>query len=117
MKDMGITKHCLGLEINQNLTNRTIRISQYQYVQGVLEKIGMSDCHGADTPFPVRTKLSKEMGPKTDEERELMHRKDYLGALGSIMYTPCSVQGQTSLFQWECSADTVQIQASLTGTQ
>lgn len=86
MKDMGIAKFCLGFEIDQDLVNHTVRISQRQYVQGVLEKFRMADCRGADTLFPVGTKLSKEMGPKTTEEQELMNGKDYLGALGSIMY-------------------------------
>ncbi|KAJ6579844.1 hypothetical protein B0H10DRAFT_1926655 [Mycena sp. CBHHK59/15] len=31
----------------------------------------MSDCRPVSTPFPVGTKLTKEMSPKTDEQRKL----------------------------------------------
>jgi hypothetical protein len=53
----------------------------------------MADCRAVSTPFPVGTKLTKEMSPKTDEERQLMVGKDYLGVLGCIMYGMLGTRG------------------------
>jgi hypothetical protein len=86
MKDLGVASYCLGLEITQDLDAQTVRISQKKYFQGVLERFGMADCRAVSTPLPVGTKLTKDMGPSTREERELMVGKDYLGGLGSVMY-------------------------------
>jgi hypothetical protein len=86
MKDLGVATYCLGVEISQDLEAGTVRISQWKYFESVLERFGMADCRPVSTPFPVGTRLTKEMSPKTDEERELMVGKDYLGLLGSVMY-------------------------------
>jgi hypothetical protein len=86
MKDLGVARYCLGLEISQDLKAQTVRISQKKYFQGVLERFGMADCKAVSTPFAVGTKLSKEMGPKNAEERRIMVGKDYLGLLGCLMY-------------------------------
>jgi hypothetical protein len=86
MKDLGVARYCLGLEIPQNLKAQTVRISQKKYFQGVVERFGMADCKAASTPFPVGMKLTSEMGPKTAEARQIMASKDYLGLLGCLMY-------------------------------
>ncbi|KAJ7687225.1 hypothetical protein B0H17DRAFT_838587, partial [Mycena rosella] len=52
----------------------------------VLERFGMADCRPVSTPFPVGVKLTKDMSPKTAEERQLMAGKDYMGLLGCVMY-------------------------------
>jgi hypothetical protein len=86
MKDLGITSYCLGLEISQDLNAGTVHISQKKYFQGVLEHFGMADCKAVSTPFPVCTKLTKEMSPKTAEEWQVMVGNDYLSVLGCVMY-------------------------------
>jgi hypothetical protein len=93
MKDLGVASYCLGIEISQDLEAQTVRISQKKYFQGVLERFGMADCRAVSTPFPVGTKLTKEMSPKTAEERHLMIDKDYLGVLGCIMYGMLGTRG------------------------
>jgi hypothetical protein len=86
MKDLSIASYCLGLEIKQDLDAGTIRISQRKYFEGILERFGMADCKPVSTPFPVGTKLTKDMSPKTAEERKVMAGNDYLGLLGCVMY-------------------------------
>lgn len=86
MKDLGVASYCLGLEIDQDLNAGTVHISQRKYFQGILERFGMADCRVVSTPFPIGMKLTKEMSPKTNEERQLMVGKDYLGVLGCVMY-------------------------------
>jgi hypothetical protein len=86
MEDLGVASYCLGLEISQDLAAQTIRISQKKYFQGVLKRFGMADCRAVSTPFPVGMKLSKDISPKTEEERGLMAGKDYLGLLDYVMY-------------------------------
>jgi uncharacterized protein involved in tolerance to divalent cations len=86
MKDVCVASYCLGLEIEQDLDVQTVYISQKKYFQGILEHFGMADCRAMSTPFPVGTRLTKEMLLKSTEERQLMVGNDYLGLLSSLMY-------------------------------
>jgi hypothetical protein len=103
MKDLGIASYCLGLEISQDLDAGTVRISQKKYFQGVLERFGMADCKAVSTPFPVGTKLTKEMSPKTAEERQVMDGKDYLGVLGCVMYGMLGTRADLAFVVGVCS--------------
>jgi hypothetical protein len=86
MKDLRVVLYCLGLEIEPDLVAGTVQISQRKYFESILKQLGMADCRPVSTPFSVGTKLTKEMLPKTDEERKVMASKDYLGPLGCVMY-------------------------------
>ena len=58
MKDMGIMKRFLGLEIERNSFGDVI-ISQKRYIERVLERFGMQDCKPAYTPLPTNIRLRK----------------------------------------------------------
>jgi hypothetical protein len=103
MKDLGVASYCLGLEIVQDLKAGTVRISQRKYFEDVLERFGMTDCRPVSTPFPVGTKLTKEMSPKTDEERKVIVGKDYLGLLGCVMYGMLGTRGDLAFAVGVCS--------------
>jgi hypothetical protein len=61
LRDLGPTKFLLGVEITRNRANRTIALSQRQYIVDMLEKYGMTDCNPVKTPFPPGLVLSKAM--------------------------------------------------------
>ena len=58
MKDLGIMKRFLGLEIERNSSGDVI-ISQRRYIEHVLDRFGMQDCKPAYTPLPTNIRLRK----------------------------------------------------------
>jgi len=58
MKDLGIMKRFLGLEIERNSCG-DVMISQGRYIERVLERFGMQDCKPAHTPLPINIRLRK----------------------------------------------------------
>ena len=58
MKDLGIMKRFLGLEIERNSFGDVI-ISQRRYIERVLERFGMQNCKPAYTPLPTNIRLRK----------------------------------------------------------
>src|SRR5579859_6935756 len=58
MKDLGIMKRFLGLEIERDSSGNVI-ISQKHYIERVLERFGMQDCKPAYTPLPTNLRPRK----------------------------------------------------------
>lgn len=78
MKDLGEAKLCIGLRITKG--NNSISLDQETYTKNMLEKFGMENCHPVKTPVDVSVKLSKEMEPKTEDERKEMAVVPYMEA-------------------------------------
>jgi hypothetical protein len=68
------------MEIICDQNDRTITISQEQYIETILECHGMSECHPVTTPMVAGLKLQK-----LDEAE--MDISEYQKRLGSLMYT------------------------------
>ena len=75
---MGETKFLLGVEITRDRANRSISLSQRQYIVDMLECYSMAECNPVGTPLAPGTKLSKTMHPQTQEEIDYMHTVHYL---------------------------------------
>ena len=58
MKDMGIMKRFLRLEIERNSFGDVI-VSQKRYIERVLKRFGMQDCKPVYTPLPTNIRLHK----------------------------------------------------------
>ncbi|RXW12077.1 hypothetical protein EST38_g13777, partial [Candolleomyces aberdarensis] len=65
LRHLGETKFLLGVEIIRDRANRSISLSQRQYIIDMLERYSMADCNPVGTPLPPGTKLSKIMHPQT----------------------------------------------------
>lgn len=92
MKDLGQLRYCLGIEFEQNEKENTICLSQRKYIQDLLERFNMEDCKPAATPVNMGLKLSKDMQPKTEEERRKMEGIPYRRLVGSLMYAATSTR-------------------------
>ncbi len=79
MTDLGEARWILGMEILRNRAQRTITLSQRQYIENILELHSMADCRPVSTPTDPNQKLIKVDVPEVDE-------KVYQSALGSLMY-------------------------------
>jgi hypothetical protein len=90
MTDNGELSFCLGLEVQRDPATASIRVSQKQYASDILERYGMANCKAAPTPAAESIRLTSDMSPKTNREREQLRVdfKDlpYRAVVGSLLY-------------------------------
>ena len=58
LRDLGETRFLLGVEITRDRSQRSISLSQRQYIVDMLERYGLPDCNPVGTPLPPGLKLS-----------------------------------------------------------
>ena len=80
--DLREVSHFLGLHITCNRSKKTLTIDQMHYIQRMLTRFDMSQCHPVYTPFTVGTRL--EVNPDSDSESSLT--LCYQQIIGSLMY-------------------------------
>lgn len=85
MKDLGVTKKILGMEIFKNMSARKLWFSQKSYVENVLDKFEMSNLKDVSTPLVNHFKLSLDQCPKTDAEVEYMLKVPYTTIASCLM--------------------------------
>ena len=66
MKDLGIAKKILGMEIHKDRESRKLWLSQKNYIRKVLEKFNMQDAKPMSTPLANHFKLSSSQCPKNE---------------------------------------------------
>ena len=76
--DLGELNHFVGIKITCDRVNRTITISQDQYIRDILEQASMSDCNTAPTPMTPKWDYIKFNGPRPDYP--------YTTMIGSLMW-------------------------------
>ena len=92
MKDLGEIHFILGIRIERNRKNRTISLSQSEYVKNIVTRYGMIWSKTASTPLDVGVKLSKKDSITTADETSITEQHDnydsskYQSALGAVMY-------------------------------
>lgn len=86
MKDLGEASYILGIRIYRDKTKRLIELSQTKYIERVLKRFNTEDSKRGLLPFRHGIHLSRDMCPKTQEERDRMSRIPYASAIGSLMY-------------------------------
>ncbi|XXG79495.1 hypothetical protein AAC387_Pa09g0546 [Persea americana] len=86
MKDLGAANQIIGIRISRDMKDRTLKLSQAEYVERVLNKFNMHGAKPVSTPLASHFKLSKELSPKTEQEKENMSKVPYASAVGSLMY-------------------------------
>lgn len=86
LRDLGPTSFLLGISIERDRPNRTIRLSQCQYVLDLLDCFNFSDCSPVSTPLDPSIRLSTSMAPKSYEEEQQMRSIPYINAVGALAY-------------------------------
>ena len=61
--DLGELNHFVGIKIMCDWVNRTITISQDQYIHDIVEQASMSDCNTVPTPMTPKWDYIKFNGP------------------------------------------------------
>ena len=86
MKDLGNAKFVLGIKIERDRTNKTLSISQSEYINNVVRKFGMEDSRRETyTPMNPGMRLVKS-GLFGEDESKSVDATQYQAAVGSIMY-------------------------------
>lgn len=68
MKDLGVAKNILGMEIHKDKNAKKLWLSQKSYVEKILDKFDISYSKAVSTPLAKHFKLSLDQCPKTDAE-------------------------------------------------
>ena len=86
MKDLGEVNYILGIKLLRDRKNKVLALSQASYIDKIVTRFGMENSKRGLLPFRHGIHLSKEQSPKPPEEKELMIKKPYASAVGSLMY-------------------------------
>ena len=111
-KDMQIIKRCLtrkysmsdkkevdyflGMEIERDRKQKTLKIHQTRYVTDVLKKFNMMSANPVRSPMNSGTKLSKQHSPTSPQDVEFMKDKPYRQLIGSLLYAAISTRPDIS---------------------
>ncbi|KAL0386492.1 UNVERIFIED_CONTAM: Retrovirus-related Pol polyprotein from transposon TNT 1-94 [Sesamum latifolium] len=69
MKDMGEAEYIVGVKIHRDRSKKLLSLSQETYIKRIIERFHMHNANPVDTPMDKSCVLSKELCPKTEEER------------------------------------------------
>ena len=77
MKDLGPAIYYLGIDI-QRLPNGRIKLSQTRYIERIIERFGMMDCHGTKTP------MKKDLQDSNENLLSPEDIKEYQSVVGAL---------------------------------
>lgn len=83
MKDLGFVNNYLGIQIEQNLKEGITSLDQARYLENVLRKFNMSDCHEVSTPMDPNFNCEFLLKEKSESE-DIEHRCRQV--IGCVMY-------------------------------
>jgi len=86
LRDLGPTSFLLGIEIVRDRPNRSIFLSQRQYILEMLERFGLTNANTVSTPMDPGLRLDATMGATTPEDIATMRSIPYLSAVGGLLY-------------------------------
>lgn len=84
------------MQVQQDLTTGTIRLTQRPYWEHVLSRFDLVNVVPRNTPLLVGIILDSSMSPKTESEKEEMKDKAYRAVLGSVMWGQLATQPDLS---------------------
>lgn len=86
MKELGVARKILGMEITRDRNNKRIWLSQKSYVDKVLKTYHMQNRKAVVTPLAQHFKLSSQDCPKCEDDVKYMENIPYASVVGSLMY-------------------------------
>ena len=66
MKDLGVAKQILGIEIHRNKRNGKLSFSHEKYVEKILVRLGMNNAKIVNVPLAFHFKLSSGLCPSDE---------------------------------------------------
>ena len=86
MKDLGVAKNILGMEILRDRVARILSFSKKGYIEKLLHRFNMQNAKTVTTPLTAPFRLSSALCPQSDEKVAYMSRVTYSSVVGSLMY-------------------------------
>ena len=86
LRDLGPTTQLLGMQIHRDHPNRTLSISQTQFITNLLQEHGLQDSKPVSTSLNPGSRLSSSMSPQNSAEAAEMCQYPYISIVGSLMY-------------------------------
>ena len=83
IKDMGEIHHYLGMKITRDRDKGIIKVNQTKYIENLLKRFNMDNCHGVFTPLDPNQDLTR---PNEDSTKESLKDVPYREAVGSLMF-------------------------------
>ena len=72
MKDLGVAKQILGMEIHRDRKNGKLWLSQHKYMEKILMRFGMNNVKPVQIPLASHFKISLALCPTNDKEKDYM---------------------------------------------
>jgi hypothetical protein len=106
MKDMGEASYVLGVKIIRDHAKKFLGLTQESYIKKMYKRYHIQDNKPTSTYIDKSLSWSRDMCPKTSEEKEKISIVPYANVVGSLMYTMictrpdiCYVIGLVSQYQ------------------
>ncbi|KAH9656854.1 hypothetical protein KPL70_022837 [Citrus sinensis] len=103
MKDLREASYILGIKLLRDRKNKTLALSQADYIDKILARFSMENSKTGLLPFRHGITFSKDQSPKTSEEIERMRRVPYATAVGSLMYAMLCTRPDICFAVWMVS--------------
>jgi len=84
--DLGPIHDILGVKVKREGQTGSIFLSQEKYVDELLAKFNMEDAKTASTPIESNIKITRDMDPNSEGEREEMKNRPYRELIGGLNY-------------------------------
>ena len=95
MKDLGVMKYFVGIEVEEGKEPRTVQLHQSAYVEKMLFQYSMQECRPVSPPMVQSDKICKR---GDHQELSLEGRSLYRSMVGSVMYLMCCSRPDISLY-------------------
>ena len=86
VKDLGIVRKCLGINIHIDKNQGIIELDQTDYIESILQRFSMSECKGSSTPMEPGSQLNASISPINPQESERLRMIPYQNAVGALLY-------------------------------
>lgn len=86
MVDLGPIHDILGIGVERQGLTGSICLSQKKYIKELVAKFNMEDAKPTSTPMETNMKITKEMSPKSEDERAEMKKRPYRELVGGLIY-------------------------------
>ena len=87
MKDLGLARQILGMQILRDRKAKKLWLSQEKYIERILERFNMKHTKPVSTPFGAHFKLRKKSCSSSKKEKKDIVSTIYSLVVGSLMYT------------------------------
>ena len=77
MKDLGAAIKILGMTITRDRQKKVLTLSQKSYIDKVVERFGMAEAKHVPIPLASHFRLSSDLCPKTQDEKDFMNNVPY----------------------------------------